>query len=141
MAEITVEHQQRSPVTVLFLAIGCGAVAGLLMVLYEVVYNNYRGGIIPFEVGATLLVLSAVVVAFLIIGSALVAFFVLTRFLSGRTVIVILCAMVAAIVGGWAGFGLGSGDGGWIYPVFWTLAPTLYVALTFPRLRGSWKKA
>lgn len=111
------------------------------MVLYEVVYNNYRGGIIPFEVGATLLVLSAVVVAFLIIGSALVAFFVLTRFLSGRTVIVILCAMVAAIVGGWAGFGLGSGDGGWIYPVFWTLAPTLYVALTFPRLRGSWKKA
>lgn len=103
------KHQQRSPDTVLFLAIGGGALAGLLMVLYEVVYNNYLGGMIPLELVATLTVVVLALVAFLSIGSALVVFVALARFLPGRTLIVSLCAMVAAIVGGGAGILQGLG--------------------------------
>lgn len=134
------KHRRRSPATVLLVALAGGALAGLLVMVYEVMYLDYRGGIIPFWVGATAVVLVSVVVAFLSVGSALVVFVGLARFLPGRALLVVFCAMLAAIIGGGAGTLLGNGPESWIYPLIWALAPALYVALTFPRLRASWRK-
>lgn len=118
------------------MAMAVGFLTGVLYVVGAVIFDDYRGGIIPFWLGTAISIAVLVAVALATVGTAVVVYLVLTRLLHGRAVIVTVCAATAALVGGGGGLLISSTAAGVANAMIWAVMPAAYVAVIFPRLHG-----
>jgi len=132
-------HRRIDRKGVLLVTLGGGVVAGVLMLLHDVLVLGYRGGFVPVWLGVLITLTLSSAAAMASIGSAYVVFVLIERCVSMRSIrpfAVVVSACTAALVGGAAGLRFAHGSDNDFFAIAWSLAPALLVGVLFPRLRS-----